>query len=199
MTPLERPKMLVVAGPNGSGKTTVTEAGLRHRWFEGAEYVNPDVIAQKLGDWNDPVLVLEAARLATARREACLREGRPLAFETVFSARDKPEFVYRAVTNGFFVRLFFVGTDSPRINVARVALRVALGGHAVPVDKILSRWMGSVRNCASVAPFVDRLYLYDNSIDGADAKLVLRASGGHIVKQYGTLPAWTAPITAVLA
>lgn len=50
-----RPRLLVVAGPNGAGKTTITERGLAHEWFEGCEYINPDLIAQQdLGDWNDP-------------------------------------------------------------------------------------------------------------------------------------------------
>ncbi|MBK8254482.1 MAG: hypothetical protein IPK82_17670 [Polyangiaceae bacterium] len=62
-----------------------------------------------------------AARLATESREACLREGRSLAFETVFSASDKVEFVRRGIAAGFFLRLFFVGTDGPEINAARVA------------------------------------------------------------------------------
>lgn len=41
--------------------------------------------------------MLRKAQLATERREACLREGRSLAFETVFSAADKPEFVRRTL------------------------------------------------------------------------------------------------------
>src|SRR4029077_8857189 len=70
----------------------ITERGLAHEWFHDCEYVNPDTIAQdELGDWNDPAIVLRAAQLATERREACLREGRSLAFETVFSAADKPD------------------------------------------------------------------------------------------------------------
>jgi len=43
----ERPRLLVVAGPNGAGKTTITERGLAHEWFDGCEYVNPDLIAQE--------------------------------------------------------------------------------------------------------------------------------------------------------
>jgi hypothetical protein len=77
--PASRPRLLVVAGPNGAGKTTITERGLAHEWFHDCEYVNPDAIAQdELGDWNDAETVLRAARLATERREACLREGRAL-------------------------------------------------------------------------------------------------------------------------
>lgn len=195
-----RPRLLVVAGPNGSGKTTVTEAGLRHEWFDGCEYVNPDAIAQELGDWNDPRHVLEAAREAERRREACLKHGRSLAFESVFSAPDKPDFVVRALEAGFFVRLFFVSTESPDINVARVAQRVALGGHSVPPDRIVARWSRSIANCAAVAPLVDRLYLYDNSIHNADARLVLRASSGRVERIYedAPLPAWTRPIVTLL-
>ncbi|HKY40324.1 MAG TPA: hypothetical protein VJN18_30530 [Polyangiaceae bacterium] len=75
-----------MAGPNGAGKTTITERGLAHEWFRDCEYINPDAIAQdELGDWNDAATVLRAAQLATERRETCLREGRSLAFETVFS------------------------------------------------------------------------------------------------------------------
>jgi predicted ABC-type ATPase len=193
--PPSRPRLLIVAGPNGAGKTTITERGLAHEWFHDCEYVNPDTIAQdELGDWNDPAIVLRAAQLATERREACLRDGRSLAFETVFSAADKPEFVRRALTLGYFVRLFFVGTDRPEINAARVARRVLQGGHEVPIRKIIDRWGHSIANAASIAAEVDRFYVYDNSVDDRDAQLVLRAADGRVVKAYGDAPTWTGPI-----
>jgi len=195
-----RPRLLIVAGPNGAGKTTVTDAGLAHQWFAGCEYINPDLIAQReLGDWNDPSAVLQAAQLATERRETCLREQRSLAFETVFSAPDKVVFVRRGIAAGFFVRLFFVGTDSPDINAARVARRMLQGGHEVPIRKILDRWARSIANCAMVASLVDRLYLYDNSIDGRAAHLVLRANRGKVARQYEPARPWMAPILAGLS
>jgi predicted ABC-type ATPase len=39
---MEKPKLLVIAGPNGSGKTSVTGKILKHTWIESCEYVNPD-------------------------------------------------------------------------------------------------------------------------------------------------------------
>lgn len=198
--PALRPRLLVVAGPNGAGKTTITERGLAHEWFQGCEYVNPDVIAQEeLGDWNDPRTVLQAAQIATSRREECLRQKRSLAFETVFSAADKPEFVRRALAAGYFVRIFFVGTDRPEINAARVARRVLQGGHEVPIRKIVDRWARSIANAASVAAEVDRFYVYDNSVDDRDAQLVLRAAAGRVLRTYVEPPAWTAPIVERLA
>ncbi len=186
-----RPRLLVVAGPNGAGKTTITDRGLAHEWFEGCEYINPDLIAQReLGDWNDPKAVLEAARIAEQRREACLGAGRSLAFETVFSAPDKPEFVRRATSAGYFVRIFFVGTNSPEINAARVARRVLEGGHEVPIRKIIDRWGRSIANAAAIASEVDRFYIYDNSVDERDAELVVRASEGRVARRYVEPPAW---------
>lgn len=48
-----KPVLIVIAGPNGSGKTSVTSRILHHEWMENAVYINPDIIAQeKFGDWN---------------------------------------------------------------------------------------------------------------------------------------------------
>jgi predicted ABC-type ATPase len=191
--------MLIVAGPNGAGKTTVTEQGLRHKWFEGCTYVNPDLIARdQFGDWNSPDAVMSAAREATRLREAALGARNEIAFETVFSAADKVDFVFRALDAGFFIRLFFVGTSDPSINAARVATRVMQGGHDVPIPKIIERYVRSLANCARIAAEVDRLYLYDNSVDGADAKLILRADRGVVQRRYFDPPQWMDEIVARL-
>lgn len=192
-------RLLLVAGPNGSGKTTVTERGLAHEWFSGCEYVNPDFIARdEFGDWNSASAILQAAVAAQERRESCLAENRSLAFESVFSAPDKVDFVRRAQASGFFTRIFFVATSDPTINAARVARRVMQGGHDVPIQKIITRYFRSIANCALVAREVDRLYLYDNSVDGVAASLVLRAANGKVVKQYAAVPGWMAPIVETL-
>lgn len=194
-----KPRVLLVAGPNGSGKTTITERGLAHEWFDGCEYINPDLIARdEFGDWNSPQAVLQAANLAQTRRESCLKSDTSLAFESVFSGQDKVDFLERAKRRGFFIRVFFVATDSPTINAARVARRVMQGGHDVPIGKIVSRYFRSIANCASVAPLVDRLYLYDNSVEDTEARLVLRASEGKVIRIYQEPPPWTHPILAEL-
>jgi predicted ABC-type ATPase len=67
----------------------------------------------------------------------------------------------------------------------------------VPIPKIISRYFRSIAQCAVIAPWVDRLYLYDNSIDGAEAAIILRASEGKITKLYQPAPEWMAPIIDV--
>ncbi len=59
-----KPILIVIAGPNGSGKTTITGYLIIHAWFEGHVYINPDTIAQEhFGDHNNPKAVLEAAEV----------------------------------------------------------------------------------------------------------------------------------------
>ena len=54
-----RPVLIVIAGPNGSGKTSVTSKILHHEWLEDSEYINPDNIARDVfGDWNNQESVL---------------------------------------------------------------------------------------------------------------------------------------------
>ncbi len=78
-----RPVLIVIAGPNGSGKTTITSKILRHEWLEDALYVNPDQVAQdRFGDWNSPEAVLQAAQYCEEQREQCLAQRQSLIFST---------------------------------------------------------------------------------------------------------------------
>ncbi|MDR1416907.1 MAG: zeta toxin family protein [Prevotellaceae bacterium] len=194
-----KPKLLIVAGPNGSGKTSVTSKILRHEWVEGCVYINPDNIARDLyGDWNSPEAVMKAVRYAEERREACLRNGEDLLFETVLSAKDKLDFIAKAKDLGYFIRLFFVGTNHPIINVQRIAKRVVEGGHDVPVSKIMSRYSKSIANCAQAAMLANRLYVYDNSIENTFPTLLFRAANGAVEKTYTEINAWAKEILHVI-
>jgi predicted ABC-type ATPase len=195
----KRPTLIVVAGPNGSGKTSLTTKVLQHRWIDGCTYINPDNIARDLfGGWNSPSAIVEAAKYAEAERERCLKEGQSLAFESVLSASDKIDFIQRAKDAGYFIRLFFVGTDHPSINAARVTQRVMEGGHDVPIPKIISRYSKSIANCAAAAAFADRAYIYDNSLNGEEPKLLFRTANGEVVKIYDAIHDWAQVIVETL-
>lgn len=187
-----RPTLCIIAGPNGSGKTTTTEQLLSNEWGADSLYINPDNIAQEeFGDWNDQEAVLKAAKRATDIRYECLEQKRDFVFETVFSASEKLEFLQKAHEAGFFIRMFFVCTESPKINAARIAQRYLNGGHEVPISKIVSRYFKSLENMKRAIPFVDRAYIYDNSVENALPQLLFRTVNGEVFKQYTTdVPEW---------
>lgn len=187
-----KPELIIIAGPNGSGKTSITQKFLHHEWADGTIYINPDQIANDMfGNWNDSEAVLKAAKYCAELREKCLTERKSFVFETVFSAQDKIDFVLRAKQAGFFIRIFFISTSDPSINAARIAKRVMKGGHDVPITKIISRYNKSIQNCKTVSSIIDRLYVYDNSIDNADARPLFRLTNGEIAKQYtNKIPEW---------
>lgn len=191
-----KPVLIVVAGPNGSGKTSVTGKILHHQWLENSVYINPDIVAQeRFGDWNSKDAIMQAVKYCEGWREQCLAERRSLIFETVLSADDKVDYIERAIKAGFFLRLFFVCTSSPTINAARIASRVIKGGHDVPITKIVSRYQKSIPNCKYLAKKVHRTYLYDNSADNSDAQLLVRFADGKIIKHYvEKLPKWASEI-----
>ena len=187
-----RPTLCVVAGPNGSGKTTTTVQLLNNEWAADSIYINPDNIAQKVyGDWNSHDAVLKAAEHATRLRYECLEKGKDFVFETVFSSQEKLEFIRKAKAAGFFIRFFFVCTSDPAINVVRITQRFMNGGHEVPISKVVSRYYKSLINAEEAISIVDRAYVYDNSVDNQLPRLLYRTVDGNLVKKYtDDIPEW---------
>jgi len=187
-----KPTLCIVAGPNGSGKTTTTIQLLNDQWAEDSLYINPDNIAQEtFGDWNSEDAVLKAATMATQLRYDCLEKGKDFVFETVFSSEEKLDFVYKAKEAGYFIRFFFVCTSDPAINVARITQRYINGGHEVSISKVISRYYKSILNAAKAIAVVDRAYVYDNSVDNRLPSLLYRTTNGQLFKEYtDNIPQW---------
>ena len=164
--------------------------------MEDSVYINPDIVAQeRFGDWNSMEAIRKAVVYCEEWREKCLADRQSLIFETVLSAHDKIDFIERAKAAGFFVRVFFVCTESPTINASRIAHRVMKGGHDVPITKIISRYKKSIVNSKRCAALADRVYVYDNSIEDTEARLLFRMTEGRLFKRYmDDIPLWAQTI-----
>ena len=99
----------------------------------------------------------------------------------------------KAKDAGYFIRIFFVCTSNPHINLSRIAKRYIDGGHDVPVRKVIDRYYKSLLNVGKAMPLADRVYVYDNSAEGCTPLLLFRTVDGKLCKQYkDPLPRWAA-------
>lgn len=150
----KRPEIRVFAGPNGSGKSSITlpESIL-------PPYINADDIKAERHCED-----MEAAVIATQLREQAVAGQRSFTFETVLSTDRNMLLLERAKEAGYFIRCAFVLTVDPMLNVQRVRLRFLSGGHAVPPEKIVSRYYKSLSFIPRLRKVCDRLNIYDNTL-----------------------------------
>ena len=145
--------ILVFAGPNGSGKTTVARA---LQTF--GTYINADDMKKEY-DLTD----LEAAQQAESLRYVLLDKGSNFSFETVFSTERHLLLLQKAKERGYEIQCIYVLTCNEDINVARVKARFAAGGHDVPEDKIRARYHRALALLPRLIKFCDKILVYDNS------------------------------------
>jgi predicted ABC-type ATPase len=180
------PLLVMVAGPNGSGKSTLI-ATLRSDQVVGlhlpAEYVNADDL-QRQHRLEDHA----AQRMAADLRARALSERRDLMCETVMSHPSKLAELQRARAAGYEVHLHFVATDDPAINLARVALRVAAGGHGVPPERVVQRYARTLALAPSAIALADQAYVYDNSVPALGLELQAQLAGNNVIAFDGTSP-----------
>jgi predicted ABC-type ATPase len=154
----QKPILVVFAGPNGSGKTSLAQIAYANSKSLPRLYINADSIAKDLS-----IDAYTAALEAEKLRNNAVAAGIPFVMETVMSTPDKVELMREAKRKRYRIHLEYITTQSPVINVARVHNRVLDGGHDVPVDKIVSRYERSMKLLPEAARIVDEAVVYDNS------------------------------------
>lgn len=135
-----------------------------------------------------PVDSYLASALVDFLRHGLLEQGRDLCFESVMSSRDKVEFLVKASSLGARTYLYYVATEDPEINVARVRDRVRKGGHDVPPDKIRSRYARSLDLLLPAMRTCNRAFVFDNS--GSDLQFVAELREGVLFLRTEDIPAW---------
>ena len=158
--------LLIVAGPNGSGKSSAYELADIELLGRSLWIINPDLLAARIRkvepDKADTANV-EAVERIYSWLEASISVHKTVGVETVLSTGKYRELVAEAKKFGFQVWLYYVCLDDPERNVERVRIRVRKGGHAVPEDKIRSRFWRSLEQLPWFLDQADRAWLHDNS------------------------------------
>jgi predicted ABC-type ATPase len=151
----------LVVGPNGAGKSTFVRLTLS-KVLARTGVVNADLIAQQRWPDDAEVHSYEAARIATATREALMARREPFIAETVFSHPSKLDLLRRAATAGYYTAVHVLLVPE-ELAVARVTARVVAGGHAVPEEKVRQRYRRLWPLVAEAIVLGDTATVYDNS------------------------------------
>ncbi len=157
------PLVVALAGPNGAGKSTSAPHLIRGA-LAVDEFVNADTIAQGLSAYRPEAAAVAAGRVMLDRLRFLAREHRDFAFETTLAGRGHARWLHELRSTGYRAHLVFLSRPDPDLAIARVAARVARGGHRVPANVVRRRFAAGLKNLFTVyQSAVDSWQVYDNA------------------------------------
>lgn len=186
---VDSPRLWIVAGPNGSGKTSIYDNADIEDFGRSVWIINPDILAKRIRDIEgiEPLAAnIEAVRRIEQWLYASVEAHQTVEVETVLSTPKYRRLVLAAKQRNFTIRLIYVLLSSPQLNIERVRLRVAKGGHDVPKDKIVERRERSLAQLPWFLAQTDEAWLFDNS--GESPELIGSKSDGKIKLKSSALP-----------
>jgi predicted ABC-type ATPase len=171
-----KPQCYVIAGPNGSGKTTFAREFLQ-RHVHCVNFVNPDLIAMGLSPFDPGRAMTRAGRLVLQEIRHKVSQREDFAFETTLAGRTYLIEIKSIRDAGYAVHAFYVWIPSPELAISRIRDRVESGGHNVPDQDVHRRFGRSLKNLLTVyRPLFDTLHFFDNAT--VDPRLVFRDEKG---------------------
>ncbi len=157
------PNLYVIAGPNGSGKTTFATEFLRN-YADCPAFINADTLARGLSGFSPDTVALKAGRILLEQIDAYAAKQMDFAFETTLSGTTYLARLKRLRESGYAIHLFFLWIPDVRLSLARVATRVKMGGHDVAEPVVRRRFHRGIANfLRHYQAVVDSWMLFDNS------------------------------------
>jgi predicted ABC-type ATPase len=153
----------IIAGPNGSGKTTFATKFLPD-YVKCPNFVNADFIAQGLAPFKPRQAAIKAGKLVLQQIREFAARGLDFGFETTLSGRTYVNLFSELKAQGYALHIFFLWIPSSELAIARIEERVAEGGHDVPDEDVRRRFSRGVSNFMDLyEPLLDSWMLFDNS------------------------------------
>lgn len=188
---------------NGAGKSSIGGSALR---AAKQDWYNPDEFAQAMREQfpHQPLEEINSQVWQEGRRrlEVAIRDNTDFAFETTLGGSTITNALLDAIAVGEPVSVWYCGLESLELYIARVAGRVARGGHDIPEDLIRLRHKTSMRNLCRLAPGLHQLAVYDNSKPlnaqmQPNIRRLFHVLKGEIRELDRNMPEWAKPVAAV--
>ncbi|MSP03317.1 MAG: hypothetical protein EXR07_20080 [Acetobacteraceae bacterium] len=177
-------RLIVYAGPNGSGKSTIRD--IAGDLVDVT--IDPDRIARSLERVHAGRADVEAGKAAIRLFRSALAQRQSISLESTLTGSTILARMNSAKAAGYEVSLYYVALIDPSRNVARVAARVANGGHHIPEDVIRRRVAASQDNLAAALVIADHATVYDNS--GSTPQHLLTVTRRRVLFEATPLPDW---------
>jgi predicted ABC-type ATPase len=183
------PRMFIVAGPPGSGKSTafpVSGFGVdffnaddRAAALNQGSYVDiPSAIRDQVNDLFEAFVLDHIERRASCAFETTLCSG--ITFDQAALAR-------RA---GFIVEMRYLTLRTFAMHLERIKMRADRRGHSAPESVLRGIYDSSIDNLPRAIRAMDFIHIYDNSQWGASPKALLQAESCEIIYQADECPVW---------
>ncbi len=168
----------LIAGPNGSGKTTFAIKFLPN-YLRCANFVNADLIAQGLSPFSPRDAGIKAGRLVLSQIHEFAGAGVDFSFESTLAGKSYVNFFKELRTKGYKLHLFFLWIPDEELAIARIKGRVSEGGHDIPAQDVRRRFKRSACNFFKLYRFLfDSWMLFDNA--GAMPRLIARTKSDQL-------------------
>lgn len=179
-------RLIVYAGANGAGKSSLRAAGADPVDVE----IDPDRIARQINPAEPRSVDFAAGKEALRLFDRILSEGRSLSLETTLTGRTVLGRMQAAKDTGYDVTLRYVAVRDATINIDRVQARAVQGGHWINPETIRRRVAGSLDNLPAAIAIADRAVLLDNT--GSSHRQVLEIERGRVLSGAPDSPEWLA-------
>ena len=160
---MNKRNVYIVAGPNGSGKTTFAIEFLPE-YASCKHFINADLIARGLSPFSPGAAAITAGKLVLEQIHQFANRGVDFAFETTLSGKLYVNLFKSLKKKGYKIHLFFLWIPEANLAVSRIQSRVAQGGHDVPTRDVLRRFDRSITNFFTLyQSLADSWMLFDNA------------------------------------
>ena len=167
----QKPVLIILAGSAGAGKTTLYESKLKT--------VFPTLLKASASPLEQTETNRERARL--------LKAGQPFVYQ---DATIDSQIIQEAHDSGFDVKVFYIATEDPNLNMGRVLVRVNNGGAFASLARIPDDYAQSMKQLSDVKKVADDLMLFDNTAHGRGHRLVAHFQAGELMKLARSVPKW---------